>query len=62
MGMNGNRSDQKNEQRLEELVLEGLATPAEELSAGYLEQLRRDVRELIAKSAPKPVQCRKLDK
>ena len=38
----------RNEQRLEELLLEGLATPAEELSAESLEQLRRDVRELIA--------------
>jgi hypothetical protein len=49
MGMDDDRSDQKNEQLLERLLLEGLATPAEELSAGYLEQLRRDVREIIAR-------------
>ena len=47
MGMDGNRSDQKDEQLLEELLLEGLATPAEELSAEALEQLRRDVRAVI---------------
>ena len=44
MGMDGNRSDQKDGQLLEELLLQGLATPAEELSAESLEQLRRDVR------------------
>jgi septum formation topological specificity factor MinE len=60
--MDGNRSDQKNGQLLEELLLEGLATPAEELSAEYLEQLRRDVREVITKARAKHVQCRKLDR
>ena len=53
MGMDGDRSDQNDAQRLEKLLLEGLATPAEELSAEYLEQLRRDVREVIAKARPK---------
>ena len=52
MGIDGNRPDQKDEQLLEKLLLEGLATPAEELSAEYLEQLRRDVREVIAKARP----------
>jgi hypothetical protein len=61
MGMDGDRSDQKSEQPLEKLLLEGLATPAEELSAEYLEQLRRDVREFIARKRMR-VQCRKLDK
>jgi hypothetical protein len=49
MGTDGDRSGQKDEQLLEELLLEGLATPAEELSAEALEQLRRDVREVIAR-------------
>jgi hypothetical protein len=48
-GTDGDRSGQKDEQLLEELLLEGLATPAEELSAEALEQLRRDVREVIAR-------------
>ena len=49
MGMDDDRSDQKDEQLLERLLLEGLATPAEELSAESLEQLRRDVQEVIAR-------------
>jgi hypothetical protein len=61
MGTDGDRSDQKDEQLLEELLLEGLATPAEELSAESLEQLRRDVRELIARKRT-GAQCRKFDK
>ena len=61
MRLDGARFDQNDEQLLEALLLEGLATPAEELSAEYLEQLRRDVREIIArKRAESP--CRKLDK
>ena len=44
MGMAGDRSDQKDEQLLEELLLEGLATPAEELSAETLEPLHLGAR------------------
>ena len=44
------RSDQKRQakERLDQLLLEGLETPAEEVSPEYLEELRRDVRRVIA--------------
>jgi hypothetical protein len=44
--MDGGRSDRRDEQLLEELLLEGLATPAKD-------QLRRDVREVIAQARSK---------
>jgi hypothetical protein len=53
MGMDGDRSDQKDEQLFERLLLAGLATPAEELLAEALEQLRRDVRAVITKARTK---------
>jgi antitoxin ParD1/3/4 len=51
------RSDQKRQakERLDQLLLEGLETPAEEVSPEYLEQLRRDVREVIAQKRAKRV-------
>lgn len=36
-------------ERLDRLLLEGLETPAEELTPEYLEELRRDGREVIAR-------------
>jgi hypothetical protein len=59
--MDSNRSDQKDEQRLKEPLLEGLAnTGRGGLSRGPRAALRRDVRELIARKLV-PKQCRKLD-
>jgi antitoxin ParD1/3/4 len=51
------RLDQKRQakERLDQLLLEGLASPAEEVSPEYLEELRRDVRELIARKRAKRV-------
>ena len=51
------RSDQKRQaqERLDQLLLEGLETPAEEVSPEYLEDLRRDVREVIARKRAKRV-------
>ena len=51
------RSDQKRQakERLDQLLLEGLETPAEEVSPEYLEDLRRDVREVIAQKRAKRV-------
>ena len=51
------RSDQKRQaqERLDHLLLEGLETPAEEVSPEYLEDLRRDVREVIARKRAKRV-------
>jgi antitoxin ParD1/3/4 len=51
------RSDQKRQaqERLDQLLLEGLETPAEEVSPEYLDQLRRDVREVIAQRRAKRV-------
>jgi antitoxin ParD1/3/4 len=45
------RSDQKRlaKEQLDRLLLEGLDSPAEEVSPEYLEELRRDVREVIAR-------------
>jgi antitoxin ParD1/3/4 len=45
------RADLKRQaqERLDQLLLEGLETPPEEVSPEYLEELRRDVRELIAR-------------
>jgi hypothetical protein len=55
--MDGDRSDQKDEQLLEKLLLEGLATPAEELSPEALEQLRRDVQESSSARQHAPSTC-----
>jgi antitoxin ParD1/3/4 len=51
------RLDQKRQaqERLDRLLLEGLDTPAEEVSPEYLEDLRRDVREVIAQKRAKRV-------
>jgi antitoxin ParD1/3/4 len=51
------RSDQKRltKEQLDELLLQGLDTPAEEVSPEYLEDLRRDARETIAKKPAKQV-------
>jgi antitoxin ParD1/3/4 len=51
------RSDQKRQaqERLDQLLLEGLETPAEEVTPEYLEDLRRDVREVIAQKRAKRV-------
>ena len=51
------RLDQKRQaqERLDQLLLEGLDTPAEEVSPEYLEDLRRDVREIIAQKRAKRV-------
>jgi antitoxin ParD1/3/4 len=51
------RSDQKRQakERLDQLLLEGLDSPAEEVSPEYLEELRRDVREVITQKRAKRV-------
>ena len=51
------RADQKRQaqEQLDQLLLEGLETPAEEVSIEYLEELRRDVRELLARKRAKRV-------
>jgi antitoxin ParD1/3/4 len=51
------RSDQKRQakEQLDRLLLEGLDSPAEEVSPEYLEELRRDVREVIARKRTKRV-------
>jgi antitoxin ParD1/3/4 len=51
------RSDQKRlaKERLDELLLAGLDTPAEEVTPEYLEALRRDARAAIAQKRAKEV-------
>jgi antitoxin ParD1/3/4 len=51
------RSDRKRlaKERLDQLLLEGLDTPAEEVTPEYLENLRRDAGELIVKKRARGV-------
>jgi antitoxin ParD1/3/4 len=51
------RTDQKRlaKEQLDRFLLEGLDSPAEEVSPEYLEELRRDVREVIARKHAKRI-------